>query len=524
MFKKIISILMALVLISTCFSGCKGDEETGEALACAISQMPSTFDPQIATSTVEKMISVNIFDGLFKLDENSEPQKCAVVDYSVSSDGLVYTFQIQKDTYYYLSSAVKNFLKGKDVTIDAKITADDFVFGITRGILAETNSQDFELLSAIKNATAVHNGTMGADSLGVRATGEYTLEITLEKPDSDFLYALSQPVSYPCDREFFELTGGRYGLASKYIITNGGFYLSNVSEEKSVRIAMNSEYKGSHKVIPSAVGFYLNTDSVNVADKLDKGDYDVGFFTDEEAIDELGRRVQKNVLTNISCSLIFNMKNKNLQNLSLRTGLVAGIDLTHLADAPMQALMPSYFSVDNAVERVSFNKDNAHNTMIKAFEELKIKNISVDILCTEKYEKMAKNIVNSWQNSIGVELNGTVTVADEKEFNKKINSGEYELAIYPITVDSDKASDFLKVFTTGENVFSYSSDEYNRVWNDVKNNPTNDKINYAQSYLLKNAVVLPLVSEDTVFAVAKGTSGIYFCGNRANVYFYKGQK
>ena len=98
MFRKIISILMALVLISTCFSGCKGDEETGEALACAISQMPSTFDPQIATSTVEKMISVNIFDGLFKLDENSEPQKCAVVDYSVSSDGLVYTFQIQKDT------------------------------------------------------------------------------------------------------------------------------------------------------------------------------------------------------------------------------------------------------------------------------------------------------------------------------------------------------------------------------------------------------------------------------------------
>lgn len=515
---------MALVLISTCFSGCKGDEETGEALACAISQMPSTFDPQIASSTVEKMISVNIFDGLFKLDENGEPQKCAAVDYSVSSDGLVYTFQIQKDTYYYLSSAVKSFLKDKDVTIDAKITAEDFAFGIIRSILPETNSADFELLSAIKNANAVHNGTMGADSLGIRVTGEYSLEITLEKPSNEFLYALSQPVSYPCDKEFFELTGGRYGLASKYIITNGGFYLSNVSEDKSVRIAMNSEYKGSHKVIPSAVGFYLNSDSVSVADKLDKGDYNVGFFTDEDAIDEFGGRVQQNVLENISCSLIFNMKKENLQNLSLRTGLVAGIDLTHLADETMQTLIPAYFGVDGAVERISFNANNAHNTMIKAFEELKIKNLSVDILCTEKYEKMAKNIVNSWQSSIGVELNGTVTVADEKEFNQKISSGEYELAIYPITVDSDKASDFLKVFTTGENVFSYSSDEYNRIWNDVKNNPTNDKINYAQSYLLKNAVVLPLVSEDTVFAVAKGTNGIYFCGNRANVYFYKGQK
>ncbi len=510
---------MAFVLISTCFSGCK-KEETGEALACAISQMPTTFDPQIVSTTVEKMISVNIFDGLFKLDENGEPQKCAAVDYSVSSDGLVYTFKLQKDTYYYLSSAVKNFIEDKNATIEAKITAEDFAFGIIRSILPETNSNDFELLSAIKNANAVHNGTMGADALGVRATDEYTLEITLEKASNDLLYALSQPVSFPCDKEFFELTGGRYGLAAKYIITNGGFYISNVSEDKSVRIAMNSEYKGSHKVVPSAVGFYLNSDSVKVADKLDKGDYDVGFFTDEDAIDELGRKVQKNVLSNIACSLIFNMKNKNLQNLSLRTGLVSGINI----DETMQTLVPSYFGVDGAVERISFNANNAHNTMIKAFEELKIKNISLDILCTPKYEKIAKNIVNSWQSSIGVELNGTVTVAEEKDFNKKINSGEFDLAIYPITVDSDKASDFLKVFTTGENVFSYSSDEYNRIWNDVKNNPTNDKINYAQSYLLKNAVVLPLVSEDTVFAVAKGTTGIYFCGDRANVYFYKGQK
>ena len=67
-----------------------------------------------------------------------------------------------------------------------------------------------------------------------------------------------------------------------------------------------------------------------------------------------------------------------------------------------------------------------------------------------------------------------------------INSGEFELAIYPLTVDSDKASDFLKVFTTGENVFGYSSDEYNRIWNDLGKNPTNDKINYAHNSPLFN--------------------------------------
>ena len=514
---------MVSVLIITCFSGCKKQEEAGEALACAISQMPNTFDPQIVSTTVERMIAVNIFDGLFKLDENGDPQKCMAIDYSVSSDGLVYTFKIQNDTYYYISAAAKKFIESKDKTIEAKITAEDFAFGIKRAILSETNSEYFELLSAIQNAEAVHNDTMGADALGVRALDEYTLEITLAKPDKDFLYSLSQPVSFPCDEEFFDLTGGRYGLAAKYIITNGGFYLSNVSEEKSVRIAKQSDYKGSHSAIPSAVGFYLNTDSVNVADKLDKGDYDVGFFTDEEAIDEFGRKVQTQVLENISYSLVFNMSNENFKNLSLRQGLVMG---TKLADESVDRFIPAYFSVDGKAERITYDANSAHNTMIKAFEELKIKNLSVDILCTKDYEQQAKNIVNSWQGSIGVELNGTVTAVEDKEFKSKLSSGDFELAICPITVDSDKAVDFLSLFTSESsgNVSRYSSNEYDRLWNELKNNETPENTLLCESYLLKNAIVLPVEFENTVFAMAKGTSGIYFCGDSANLYFYKGQK
>lgn len=511
---------MALVLILTCFSGCK-DDEAGEALACAISQMPNTFDPQIVSTIVERMIAVNIFDGLFKLDENGEPQKCAATDYSVSSDGLVYTFHIQKDAYYYISSAAKSFITSKEATIEGKITAEDFAFGIKRAILPETNSENFELLSAIKNAEQVHDGTMSADSLGIRVIDEYTLEITLDKPCKDFLYALSQPVSYPCDKEFFDLTGGRYGLAAKYVITNGGFYLSNVTEEKSVRIAKQVEYKGSHSATPSAVGFYLNTDPINVADKLDKGDYDVGFFTDEEAIEEFSKKVQTQLLENISCSLIFNMNKENFKNLSLRQGLLMGTSVT---EKNTDRLVPPYFSIDGTPDKITFNAQNAHNTMIKAFDELGIKNLSIDILCTEEYQEIAKNIVNSWQSSIGVELNGTVTVVEDKDFKKKVSSGEFDLAIYQINVDSNKAVDFLSSFTSDKNSFGYSSDEYDRLWYNLKNNETQENALLCESYLLKNAIVLPLSVENTVFAMAKGTSGIYFCGDSANIYFYKGHK
>lgn len=157
--------------------------------------MPQHFDPQIAKSQGEKIVAVNTFDGLFKLDENGQPQSCAVKNYKVSADGLVYTFYLHNNLEYYVSKVAKSFIEDQEAEIDAKVTAQDFAFGITRAILPETNAPDYDILSVIKNAENVHNGGASASSLGVRVVDDYTLEITLERKSDEFLFALSQPVS-----------------------------------------------------------------------------------------------------------------------------------------------------------------------------------------------------------------------------------------------------------------------------------------------------------------------------------------
>ena len=82
------------------------------------------------------------------------------------------------------------------------------------------------------------------------------------------------------------------------------------------------------------------------------------------------------------------------------------------------------------------------------------------------------------------------------------------------------------MFTTDNdmNISNYTSDEFNRLVRDLKASPTNEKTVYCQSYLLKNAVVLPLFEETTIYAVHKDVSGIYFSGDSSNMYFYKAQK
>lgn len=527
MIKRMIALFCVATLILTCFAGCKKEDTTNKFFALGITEMPQHFDPQIAESVSEKTIAVNTFDGLFKLDENNKPQKCAVKDYKVSDDGLVYTFTLRDDMQYYISGDVEDFLEEKSVSISKNVTARDFAFGIIRALLPETQAPDFSLLSAIKNAEKIHNGEINSSEAGVKVINDYTLEITLERKDVNFIYALSQPVSYPCNQQFFELTAGRYGLDEDYIISNGGFYLSSISEDKNVVISKNTEYKGAFSPIPSGVGFYLNATTLDIAKKVDDGTYDVGFFYEDADKEELGRSVVKTELKNIACSLVFNMADKTIQNNNLRTGLVSCVDISLVAENPLKSVLPSYYSVDNSkLEAIPYNIDTARGSMLKAFDELKIKTLDIEIICTKDYESTTKALVNNWQTNIGVELNGIVTVLEEADFNKRITNDDFTLAICSLSVDSNNPSEFLSIFTTDNemNVSNYNSDEFNRLVRDLQNSPSNEKTVYCQSYLLKNAVVLPLFEETTTYAVHKDTSGIYFSGDSSNMYFYKAQK
>lgn len=525
MSKRILCILIAFILFLTCFSGCADEEEI--YLSCPINEMPQHFDPQIAKSQGEKIVAVNTFDGLFKLDQNGQPQKCAVEDYKVSSDGLVYTFYLHQDMKYYISKATQSFIEDLETEIEGRVTAKDFAFGITRAILPETNASGYNLLSVIKNAENVHNGTSTASELGIRVLNDYTLEITLERKSDEFLFALSQPVSYPCDEEFFNLTAGRYGLERKYIISNGTFYLSDISENESVRFTNDTEYQGPFKAIATSVRLYVNTDENDIAKKIDSKNYSVAFLSSEDAIDELSKKNAKTNLHNSTTALIFNLANETMQNNNLRTGLIESVSLSAVTETPANNLIPSgmKYSTDKSVV-LTTNIDSAREKLKTAYNELKTDNLTIDVLCTAENEDVAKNIVSCWQENVGVELNGKVTVVEQKDFTSRIKNGNYVAAIYPLVTESNRTIDFLGMFRTENkgNVFSYSSEEYNRICDEFRLAPTVEKATECQTYLLKNAVVMPISGDSVVFVTARDVSGVYFAGDTSNIYFYKGQK
>lgn len=57
--------------------------------------------PQSATDAASKTIIENLYEGLVELDENGSPQLAAAENYTVSPDGLTYTFTLKSDRFWF---------------------------------------------------------------------------------------------------------------------------------------------------------------------------------------------------------------------------------------------------------------------------------------------------------------------------------------------------------------------------------------------------------------------------------------
>ena len=183
-----------------------------------VENIPANLDPQIASAPEDVLACKNLYGGLVRLDAGGQPQPDLAERWTVSPDGLTYTFTLKPGLTYRAS-------RGEQT--DYAITAEDFVYAFQRMFSAETGSPYAVEFAAIEGGSAVLAGLAGPEALGVKASGDGTVVFTLSEPDDDFLRKLALPGAMPCDEGFFESTGGSYGLTADTTLSSGSFYLYN---------------------------------------------------------------------------------------------------------------------------------------------------------------------------------------------------------------------------------------------------------------------------------------------------------
>ena len=146
-----------------------------------------TIDPALATQSAEIQIVESTSLGVVRQNETTaEIELALATGYEVSDDGLTYTVDIMEGVpwvHYNEETGqveVVQDCQGNDRTV----TAQDFVYGITRTVNPATASDyAYALLPYLEGAAEFNDGTnTDPASVGVRAVDENTIEYTFTAP------------------------------------------------------------------------------------------------------------------------------------------------------------------------------------------------------------------------------------------------------------------------------------------------------------------------------------------------------
>ena len=348
--KKILSFILILASICCIFSSCKKEEEETQIYYPVTSDFRS-LDPQIATDDSSKIIAYNCFEGLVRVNENGEIVPAGADSWSVSPDALTYTFNLRRDAKWYLTNTSKEELSNENSdksdlpkNFDTRVTAKDYAFGLKRAIDPATGAPDGKYLTAIQNATDILNRKKQLSELGVTAVDDYTLKITLDYADPNFLYYLTRLVAMPCNEQFFNACKGRYGLAMEYMLCNGVYMVYRWSLGSVIRLENNPLYTGKDKALNDRVWVYYVEDTASVAGKIEKGTYDAGYVS---ALDSTmfgnTKKFRMTARSDVLWSYLFNGKKADFAVTEFRLAFASSTDKSLLS-------APDY--IENKTDRI----------------------------------------------------------------------------------------------------------------------------------------------------------------------------
>lgn len=507
--KTTLRIISAVLILSTlCISlfGCSKTVKDAE-LRCPMASEPTSVDPQTADSSESMTIAANCYESLMKIDENGKIVLAAASDMQSSPDGLTYVFRLKQDNKWHINTNHEEvFGENYETAIDLRVTAHDFVFGIQRALSPETKAPQAYRLFMIKNARKVNSGEMPVSSLGVTAIDDYTLQIQLDHTSSELMQLLTEPITAPCNRAFFEATKGRYGLSAEYVLCNGPFYLSRWYSGSNIILRRNPDNPSSQAYVYSLT-YAFTQDEELILDNLLDGKYAAAPLTAAQIEEAKGEGCNINEIQNTVWGLVFNCSDTLMSTTRLRLALAMSVNFDHIrsdaqgmAAAATGIIPPSctvegkpYTQVAPAVGLL--RQDNS--AAKKYFEEsTQGEGCSFTVLCTPEYENAVRRIIQDWQQLFGIKLTAGVEVVEDQELESRVISGRYQCAFTPVSTSAQTPTEFLYSFRNGSNICRFRSSNFDTLLNQLltAGSPQSvvDGCTAAQKYLIQNAVICPL--------------------------------
>ncbi len=227
---------------------------TGEILAddqtfsYSILKEPGSLDPQLVEDVSGTEIIRDLFEGLMNQDSDGKLIPGVATHFTVNDDNSVYTFFLRRDARWSDGNLV---------------TAKDFVYSWRRAADPATASPYawyIEVMS-LKGASKVLAGDAPAETLGVKAINDTTLEVTLSHPVPFFPLTTTHVATFPTPSWAIKTHGDNW-TAPENIVSNGAYILTeHIAGRRSTRTRNPMYWNDVSTIIDATVAYVINDET-----------------------------------------------------------------------------------------------------------------------------------------------------------------------------------------------------------------------------------------------------------------------
>jgi len=215
--------------------------QEGELAADQVVRLPEgepiRFDPGVTSGGKGLEMIQNLFEGLVFIDQRDGSLQMGIAEaMEVNDEQTEFTF------------TVRDGVTWSDGT---PLTANAFEWSWKRVLVPETKSEYTSALYPLKNAVKIVEGGAELDELGVKASDEKTLVVTLEGPTPYFPLLAATWTYYPVPQHTVEEFGEAWVEAGN-MVSNGPYVLTGWEHDQSMTLELNEAYYGDKPTITKA--------------------------------------------------------------------------------------------------------------------------------------------------------------------------------------------------------------------------------------------------------------------------------
>lgn len=518
---------LSLVILTFVLFSCGGGEENNSSKVerkvfhYIQHRSVTSLDPAFAKSQANIWAIDHLYNGLVQLDDDLNIQPSIAKSWTISDDGLTYTFNLRDDVFFHDNEAFPQ-KKGR------KVTAEDFVYSFERVWKGSINSP----------GAWIFNGRIATDS-PFQAVDNQTFVVKLAQPFRPMLGILTMQYCSVIPKEAVEKYGADF---RKNPVGTGPFKFKRWLENQSLFLVKNKKYFETEngQALPYLDGVRVSFvgDRKTAYLELIAGKTDFMSGLESSFVNELlspeGELLSKQAekLTFLKSPFLNSeylgirfdgSANNPLANKKIRQALNYGFDREKMLRTMRNKVgkpassgftpigLPSFSEAK--AKGYSFNPEKARQLLSDAGFPNGKDLPTIELLSTKDYEDLCTFIARQWED-LGIKVQ--VELEESATLREKMKNGQAPFFRGSWIADYPDAESFLTVFygknPAPPNYTQFKNTDFDQLYEKALTENEDAKryelYHQMDQILIEEAPVVFLFYDETAWFVKKGITGL----------------